>query len=89
MLPTYGIISLEKDIALLRLRSLLKINYLSSLSAALRFGAVQAMSFILACKMVRSFPNGISWFLIRSFHSSGSHLQPSDRGYHTSVPCNP
>eukprot|EP00957_Ditylum_brightwellii_P136136 10382181-Ditylum_brightwellii.AAC.1 len=49
--PTYGVISLEKDIALLQLRSLLKLNYLSLLSAVLGFVAVQATSFILACKM--------------------------------------
>jgi hypothetical protein len=58
MPPIYGIISLEKDIVLLRLKSLLKLSYLFSPSAVLGLGAVQVMSFILACKMVRNFPNG-------------------------------
>eukprot|EP00957_Ditylum_brightwellii_P027309 2064736-Ditylum_brightwellii.AAC.1 len=67
MPPTYGIISLEKDTALLRLRSLLKLNYLSLPTVVLGFGAVQATSFILACKMVRSFPNGILARVVVSF----------------------
>eukprot|EP00957_Ditylum_brightwellii_P063937 4850464-Ditylum_brightwellii.AAC.1 len=58
MPPTSGIISLKKDIALLQLKSLLKLNCLSLPSAVLVFGAVQAMYFILACKMVRNFQNG-------------------------------